>query len=284
LKCIYCNEEFSSQWQIEKETHGDIKKYIPINSNSNEFGDLFFSWFEKTKNSFERIAFLGGEPLISPRFYDLLDRVIDSYNDKFPKNLKIYIITNLNTKDKFFEKFCNTIDRYKHKIEFNINVSMESVGERAEFIRSGLNYPRFVKNLNELAQIKGIKITNITTINLLCLSSLAEHLQLVLDLERKYNTLFDIHGNIVTYPNYLHIDLMDTTMGEYYVNQCISVLQNKNHRKYINFLESLKNSFNFHKLKHSEKHQVLLSELDKLSTRRNINYRSIFNEYEYLWN
>lgn len=283
LKCIYCNEEFSSQWQTEKEKYGDIKKYIPIHSKSDEFTELFFSWFNKTKNSFGRIAFLGGEPLISPRFYELLDRVIDAYDNNFPEDLKIYIITNLNTKEKFLDRFCDTLEKYKNKIKFNINVSMEAVGNQAEFIRSGLDYQRFVTNFDRIAAIKGIRITNITTVNLLCLSSLADHLKLLIDLENKHDTLFDIHGNLVTWPDHLHIDLMDKKLGEQYIDQCVSVLENNNHDDYIEFLLNLKNSFNFHNLKGSERHEKFKQELGLLATRRSINYKEIFKEYEYIW-
>ena len=283
LKCIYCNEEFSSQWQTEKEKYGDIKKYIPIHTDSDKFTELFFSWFDKVKHNFGRIAFLGGEPLISPRFYELLDRVIDSYNNDFPKDLKIYIITNLNTKEKFLDRFCDTIEKYKNKIKFIINVSMESTGEQAEFIRAGLDYERFVRNFNRIAAIQGIRIINITTINLLCLSTLSKHLEFILELEKNYNIYIDIHGNIVTWPEHLQIGLMDRALGKKYIEECVSLLKNKNHNTYIDFLNSLENSFQFDELKGTEKHNKFKTELDTLSTRRLCNYKEIFKNYEYIW-
>lgn len=283
LKCIYCNEEFSSQWQSEKEKYGDIKNYIPIHADSTEFTNLFFDWFNDVKSTFRRIAFLGGEPLISPRFYEYLDRVISSYNNEFPDDLQIYIITNLNTKANYFEKFINTIEKYKDKIKFNINVSMESYGDRAEVIRQGLDFDRFLSNLDRLASIKGISITNITSINLFCLSTLDQHLQTIVELEKKYSINIDIHGNLVTWPEFYNINLVPADLGNKFLDNAVNVIANKNHDRYLDFLNSLRTNFNFDNLKDSKVHTELISELEKLSIRRSINFKEQFYEYEYLW-
>ena len=283
LKCIYCNEEFSSQWQSERERFGDIKNYIPIHQSSEPFTEQFFSWFNTVKMTFERIAFLGGEPLISPKFYQYLDTVINSYDGVFPPNFEIYIITNLNTKENYFNKFINTIESYKDKIKFNINVSMESTGARAETIRHGLNYQRFVNNLDRLAAIKEITITNITSLNVFCLSTLGEHLRLITDLEKKYNRTIDIHENLITWPRHLHINLMDHDLGSKYVQESINILSGTGHQSYINFLNQLQDGFKFNSLNGSQIHLDLIHELEVLTSRRNINYREIFTEYEYIW-
>jgi sulfatase maturation enzyme AslB (radical SAM superfamily) len=283
LKCIYCNEEFSSQWQSEKEKFGELKNYIPIHKDSPEFTELFFKWFDSIKVSLERIAFLGGEPLISPRFYEYLDRILSSYHDEFPDKLEINIITNLNTKENYFNRFIKMIETYKNKIKFNINISMESYGTHAELIRHGLNFDRFKNNLEKLASIEGIILTNITSINLLCFPTLHKHLKLIIDLEEKYGIHFDIHGNLVTWPNHLQINLMDKDLGECYIQQAIAILKNKNHDDYIKFLNTMIEKFNFNQLKGSSSHTKLILELDKLGARRNVNYKEIFNEYKYIW-
>ena len=283
FKCIYCSEEFSSQWQSERERFGDIKNYIPIHSDSEEFTKLFFSWFDTVKMSFERIAFLGGEPLISPKFYQYLETVINSYGGNFPPNLEFYIITNLNTKENYFNKFIKTIESYKDRIKFNINVSMEASGIRAETIRHGLDYDRFVSNFDRLASIPEITITNITSLNVFCLSTLSEHLSLVTSLEKKYNRQIDIHENLVTWPRYLHINLMRHDLGTKYVQDSVSVLKDTGHDSYITFLNNLVDGFKFNELQNTPIHKNLKQELETLGARRNINYQEIFNEYKYIW-
>ena len=283
LKCLYCNEEFSSQWQSEKEKFGDLTSYIPIHADSTEFTELFFKWFSTVKGTFKRIAFLGGEPLISPRFYEYLDRILVSYDNDFPDDLEINIITNLNTKEHYFDKFVKMVEIYKNKIKFNINVSMEAYGKHAELIRHGLDFERFKNNLEKLVAIPGISITNITSINLFCLSTLHTYLKLIVDLEEKHGVYIDIHSNMVTWPDHLHINLMDNDLGKEYMQLARQVLENKNHDHYLNFLNTLEEKFNFDQLKGSQSHTALVNELDKLGIRRNVNYKEIFNEYKYLW-
>jgi sulfatase maturation enzyme AslB (radical SAM superfamily) len=283
LKCLYCNEEFSSQWQSEKQKFGDIIPVIPIQTNYDDFIKSFFLWFNSVKDNFKRIAFLGGEPLISPRFYHLLDEVLAAYNGKFPEDLVINIITNLNTTPKYLEKFINTINHYKDKVKFNINISQEAWGTQAETIRHGLDFDRFIFNFNELAKIDGIVLSTITTVNVLSLSTLHKYLKFITEIESTYNIHIIIYPNLVSFPAHLKIDLMEKHIGTEYVDQAISVLAEKNHHGYVNFLNTLYDKFIFEEIKDADIHITLLKELETLSVRRNVNYKEIFNEYKYLW-
>ena len=282
LKCLYCNEEFSSQWQAEKQKFESLD-YINIDKDYDEFKELFFEWFPTVKQNFKRIAFLGGEPLISPTFYEYLDRIIELYRDEYPEELEFNIITNLNTNKNYFDKFLKVVDKLKDKIKFNINVSMEAYGPQAEAIRHGVNYERFKQNFETLAQIKGITLSTITTVNVLSLSTLHLYLDFLLKLEDKYDIDIIFYPNLVSFPNHLQVSLLPTDLGNQYIDYATLMLLDKNHDGYVDFLNTLRTKFNFEELKGSEQHLALITELDKLSVRRNINYKEIFTEYEYIW-
>lgn len=281
LKCLYCDPEFSSQWQAEKQKFGDIKNYISIDPDYREFEELFFKWFSTKKEGFRRIAFLGGEPLISPRFYDYLDRILNTYNDLFPEQLEINIITNLNTTPNYLKRFVDTINRYKDKIKFNINVSMEAYGEQAEAIRQGVDFERFKSNFDTLAQISGIVLSTITTVNIFSLSTLHLYLQFLLDLEQKYKIKIIFYPNLVSYPEHLQINLIPKELGSKFVDQACAVLVGTEHDNYLDFLNTLYDQFDFSP--QSAQHIRLLKELSILETRRNVNYKRIFHDYKYLW-
>jgi pyruvate-formate lyase-activating enzyme len=283
LKCLYCNEEFSSQWQAEKQKFGDIQSFIPIQTEHDDFVKSFFLWFDTVKYNFERIAFLGGEPLISPRFYELLDKVLEAYDNKFPEKLVINIITNLNTTPKYLEKFIDTINQYKDKVKFNINISQEAYGQHAEVIRHGLDYNRFMHNFNKLAKIKGIVLSTITTVNVLSLSTLYKYLKFVTDIEKTYDIDIIIYPNLVSFPEHLRVSLMDKKLGKEYVDLAVDVLSEKNHHEYVSFLNTLYDKFIFEEIKDTDDHKTLVKELETLSVRRNVNYKEIFNEYRYIW-
>lgn len=156
LKCVYCNDRFSTSWKNENLIFGDMfyekdRDSFLENSESHQnlFLENFWTFFNATKGSYERIAFLGGEPLVSGNFYLTLEKLLSIFT-KPSKKLEINIITNLNTPDHFFKRFLLLLPQLSEKFIININISMESWGTSAEFIRSGLNFDRFINNFNQL--------------------------------------------------------------------------------------------------------------------------------------
>ena len=154
LKCIYCGPEWSSQWALEKLQNKKITeayyKKISINP-STEYSDMLWNYVEtKGKNSLEKIGFIGGEPLTSPDFQPILNRLLDIFKDAPPHTIKIWIVTNLNANAKYFDKFMELLPRLTERFKVEIGISMESTGEQAEYIRHGLNWSRFEQNVYKL--------------------------------------------------------------------------------------------------------------------------------------
>jgi MoaA/NifB/PqqE/SkfB family radical SAM enzyme len=284
LKCIYCNEEFSSQWQAEKLKFGET---IPARSGKVdlELEKNFFKWFDKVKMNFERIAFLGGEPLISPIFYDYFFKILNSYEDVFPDRLEFNIITNLNTPAVYFEKFLKLVREHHKNVKFNINISMESWGEKAEIIRSNINFERFKNNFELLASLpRNVQISTITSLNIFCISSIYEYLEFVTELETRHNRDIIIYPNLINFPDWLSVALVPKNFYELYIKKCISLLQSKTrHLAYVDFLKGLENKFQFEILKNTPVHKQLIQETKKLDSRREISFKKSFDEYGYLW-
>ena len=286
LKCLYCNEEFSSQWQNEKLRFGEK---IPARSSAvnPELERNFFRWFDGVKSHFKRIAFLGGEPLISPIFYDYFEKILQSYQGSYPEGLEFNIITNLNTPEATFEKFVNLLQKHCHQVTFNINISMEAWGEKAELIRAGVDFKRFSRNFEKLAGMdQRIILSTITSLNVLSISSLHSYIKFVLELEDKYRRIIHLHPNLILYPEWLGIDLVHPKFFELYIVDTIAVLKDRPHQQnYYDFLKSLKGQFRFGEgVKNSPAHKQFIAELKVLAERRNVNYQEVFKEYDYLWN
>ncbi|MES2528062.1 MAG: twitch domain-containing radical SAM protein [Bdellovibrionota bacterium] len=286
LKCLYCNEDFSSQWMNEKLRHGD--KVIPRSSNVNpELEKNFFRWFEGVKDNFKRIAFLGGEPLISPIFYDYFERILKSYQGNFPEELEFNIITNLNTPSATLEKFITLLERHGSKVKFNINISMEAWGERAELIRANLDFERFKANFEKLAALNHqIVLSTITSVNVLSVSSLYEYLTYITDLEEKTGRQVILYPNLISHPEWLSVDLAHPKFYDLYIKKCMAHLEQfPHHKNYVGFLDSLDGRFRFgHQMKDWVLHKRFLKEMKTLAARRNVSYRDVFKEYDYLWN
>ncbi len=285
LKCLYCNEDFSSQWMNEKLKHGD--KVIARSSNVNpELEKNFFRWFEGVKYHFERIAFLGGEPLISPIFYDYFEKILKSYQGNFPQKLEFNIITNLNTPAATLDKFITLLNRHGTEVKFNINISMEAWGERAELIRANLDFNRFRSNFEKLAELNHkIVLSTITSVNVLSVSSLFEYLEFIVSLEKRTGRQVILYPNLISNPEWLSVDLAHPKFYELYIEKCMALLEKyPHHKNYVGFLDSLNGRFRFgHQMKDWVLHQRFLKEMKILAARRNVSYREVFKEYDYLW-
>lgn len=286
LKCIYCTEEFSSQWLSEKLKYGD---YVQPNLKSMadpELEDIFFAWFHKIKMHLtKRIAFLGGEPLISPVFYTYFERILNCYNGNFPPYLEFNIITNLNTSPIYMEKFVHLLNTHCDKVKFNINISMEAWGSRAELIRANVNFERFKNNWETLASLdKRIMLSTITSVNVLSVSSLSDYLKFLLDLEVKHDREIIFYPNLISEPQWLNVSLVPSEFYSRYIQECIEMVRpHPRHKIYFDFLHTLETKFKFEDHKGSELHMQFIREIDKIAVRRNVSYQKIFEEYAYIW-
>lgn len=285
LKCLYCNEEFSSQWQNERLRFGDK---IPTRSSSvdPQLEKNFFRWFDGVKQHFKRIAFLGGEPLISPIFYDYFEKILKSYQGSYPEELEFNIITNLNTPGATFDRFIALLETHAKDVTFQINISMEAWGERAEHIRAGVDFERFKRNFERLATVDHrVVLSTITSLNVLCLSSLYDYLKFVRDLEKATGRVIHLHPNLILYPEWLSVELAHPSFYQLYIEDCIELLDGQAHqRNYREFLKTLKDQFRFGaEFKNWALHKRFLKEMKLLGERRNVNYQTVFKEYDYLW-
>ena len=81
LKCMYCNESFSSQWAVEKIKYKELDKSFMPNEISQhttkKIEETWWEWFEnQVFDKVEIIGFIGGEPLIIDKLYDYIIIII----------------------------------------------------------------------------------------------------------------------------------------------------------------------------------------------------------------
>jgi len=166
LKCRMCNPVDSTSWKdwdaIEKYYKGDdtflpdmVKKlnlkkkpYLGHFENS----DKWWSSFDKLLPYFQRVEFAGGEPLMDPHHYKILDKL-----SPYGKNIEIKYATNgtmLGIKND------RTIHEYWPKFRsVAVNVSIDGIEETYEYVRGNGEWQEVVDNIKEMQ-----KITNISRI------------------------------------------------------------------------------------------------------------------------
>lgn len=158
FKCIYCCPQASSSWLDEMETHGDIdlsynqygidflKDTFYRPEDDNPYIKAFWDWWPQVSKTLKVLRITGGECLLNPNTFEVLERL---HNEPRP-DLTIHVNSNMGVKTKLVEKLSESIARLKrdNKIkDFHLFTSVESWGEKAEYIREGFNCEIWEKNV-----------------------------------------------------------------------------------------------------------------------------------------
>ncbi len=196
LACSYCNPAFSSSWvrDIRRNgayaglvsdgrnhfTHTHDSSQLYDHGENNPYVDAFFAWWESDLHrTLQELRITGGEPLMSPHTWRLVDWFRDNQGRS---STRLAINSNLGP---------NTdVDRLLNStrgMNIDLYTSCESVGAAAEYIRSGLDYAEWqhrVETLLDSGQFRGIHVMN--TINALCLTTLVQFLEYIVELKKQH--------------------------------------------------------------------------------------------------
>lgn len=191
------------------------------------FNNRLLSIIEPELPFIETFYLAGGEPMLIPEHYDLLERLIKlgitDKEIKYNTNLSV-----LSFKDK------NIIDLWQKFNNIQLGISLDAYGPRAEYQRHGTIWNNITSNI-KLVQSKSphvnIKITSVLTV----FNSL--HLQ---DLQTLLIKEFNIKPSDITFNMSIGPDISD-----------ISILSNslrtefiKKTNKHIRYLKSMKGAQN----------------------------------------
>jgi len=149
-----------------------MKFKLPIlNKEENVYVEKFWEWWPELYKSLRVFRITGGEPLLNKNTFKILDYIIDNPNPE----LSIAVNTNLNPPSDIFEKFTaklNLITEKKLVKNLGIYTSAEGHSRCAEYSRFGMNYNKWLENLNYiLGHINGVHCTIMSTYNIFSLTS-----------------------------------------------------------------------------------------------------------------
>jgi hypothetical protein len=139
-KCRTCSGWNSSCWFTD---HNLLYKSIPIGDCLiNHFDDISFKnkVYKVIQCGLEEVHFAGGEPLISDEHYEILELLVNS-------NLlstKLYYDTNLCT---LKHKQWDILLLWSKFRNIHLSLSIDGIGKKGEYIRHGLDYKNWKKNV-----------------------------------------------------------------------------------------------------------------------------------------
>jgi len=157
------------------------------------------------------VEFAGGEPLMDPQHYRILDMLVPYGN-----NIEIKYATNLTT----LGKSNRTIWEYWPKFKsVAVNVSIDGIGDSYEYVRGNASWAELVNNIRQIQTIPNVsRIVGAVAIQV--------SNALVLDKMIKY-FLDDIgivfYTNMVQYPNALSIQVLPNDLKILTINKLRAV-------------------------------------------------------------
>ena len=167
LKCRTCSGVSSSRLAIEeKKLFNNVVNFdkTPTSELRDQTLNSIISYFDSATS----IYFAGGEALILPEHYDILDYLISI--DKI--NIPIYYNTNFT---KLTYKNKNVIDYWKKFTDITIGASLDGHGTVFEYVRHGARWADIEQNLINLkSTCSHVKFTVTSTISLLSVESVME--------------------------------------------------------------------------------------------------------------
>jgi hypothetical protein len=299
MKCMYCNHHYSTQWGAELIKHGDITQQqydreFPKAPSS--FDPKFWEWFNKTgRLTLNRVGVIGGEPLIMPEFYTFIEKIIQSIKpiQKIRKEkMTFWIVTNLNTPPKYLKKFLDYLPVLDEYFNVEILVSMESTGKRAEYIRNGLDWNKFEKNMDSLLSNRDLKFDFgfISSINALTIATTKEFVQWTEELYHRYGRPVSLKQNIISFPMWQKPLVLTPDFAKY-IDDCIEYMEtrvndmpvvNDVHARwdsYIVFLRNLADSLRNNTKDETVDRKKFAEWFDTFDQRRQLNLVETFPEY-----
>lgn len=218
LKCRMCHAVDSSSWVQDWPLVSDLMKQYnqwayksaeqqnvlkkPLISGF-ENSEQWWKDFEKMVDSVELIEFAGGEPLMDPLHYrilDLLERRASEIRLKYSTNL-----THLGLKGK------NVFDLWKKFKSISIYGSVDGVYEVYDYIRTGSNFFKIEKNMDLIIENKEINFDEIAvacTIQIYNLFNLPDMIEYFSQKGVKF------HSHRVTAPTFLSTQVLPQEIKE----------------------------------------------------------------------
>lgn len=232
LKCSYCNPAFSTAWVKDINTYGAYQNIqsdgrghfvdtapwaepVTKHQEDNPFIQAFYQWWEEElADNLEEIRITGGEPIMHTGTWKLFEWF--EQNPDRGRNMRFAINSNLSPETpKVLDKL---IEKSWYVPNFEIYTSMEAQKNQAEYIRDGLDYDLWMSNIHRVLKESNIrKLHMMMTINSLCLHSITEFMDEMLDLRETYGRRAPTMTlNILRFPSFQSAAILPDHIKRHY--------------------------------------------------------------------
>jgi hypothetical protein len=221
--CSYCSADVSSSWMKELKEHGPYLTEYPLitlqqierdgklpipDKEYNPYIEAFWKWWPDLYPALTVFRITGGEPLLSSHTFKVLDYIIANPNP----NIQLAINSNMCVPDKLIDRF---ISKIKHIVSnnlvkhFTLYTSCEAQGDRAEYIRHGLEYDRWYTNCQKfLSEVPYSHVNLMSTYNLMSVTSYVPFLQDMTKLKKQFPGRLGVDTSYMANPKCMTLDIL----------------------------------------------------------------------------
>ena len=245
----------------------NIKKETVTKKTENDVIDNIVS------NNIDLVYFAGGEPLITPYHYKLVETMISM---GIAENIELRYNTNLST---LKYKSIDIIERWSHFKSVEVSPSIDMMGKHAEYHRYGTDWENISTNLHTIRfKMPQIRMVPQITITALSIGYLPDLLTYLTD-ELKFTDDDKIEFNFVFGSPKLNPQLLPKQIKKIYTKKLESFLAVTPFVKLFKSIISSSINYMGEVDKHDE-FQSMIDYLDTLDNLRGNNWKSLWPE---LW-
>ena len=275
-KCRFCGIESSSSWLAETKL---IHNYTPPNADKAGVMEANIPW-EQLRKDLPHVRFIrlaGGEPLMMPGTYQLLDELIKIKNT----NIKISVNTNGSFSKYGDRDIVKLLSNFK---DVSLSLSIDGMENVHGYLRSGKNdWEKVEKNIQVYLK-SNLQINFLSSISWFnCLH--------IIKLLKKYTPFAESHGvkfnfNPVYWPKHMNMGLIE----QHDINNVLLQIKNSNldtkfKNQYYDFIKTL---YEATKIVDSNERKQLYTEFahhtSTLDKSRDQNFVKTFPEWELFYN
>ena len=209
FKCRSCGPNLSSSWVPDATKLGQR-----INEGKLSTTVINFDLLKEQLNHVEEIYFAGGEPLLMPEHWAILDMLIE--HKKFDVNIRY----NTN---------CSTLTYGKKDIfdywskwnpgKIRVGASIDEIGNRAELIRSGTAWQKVEDNLKKLSNCEFLNSHIYITVSVFNVFRLPEIITYLSENKIIKNGKFFL--NILVHPDYYQVQILPENVKQDIIKKII---------------------------------------------------------------
>ena len=245
--CSYCNSGYSTTWGQDIKKNGPYQKFksssagayysdgswsevFGKNGDDNPYVKAFMEWWPRLSQTLQEVRITGGEPSTSFNFWNFVEVM-----KKNPSpNLDMAVNSNLGVDDKLIDRLIKSTHEIDVK-NFYLYTSNEAFGDQADYIRDGLKYDIWRKNVvRVIEEAKCTQLIVMMTINSLCLFSITEFLDDMISLKRKYGQYkLVVDLNILRWPAFMSPVSLPNELKELVYNRLNDWFQNEENRSLL---------------------------------------------------